>query len=356
MMKNSYLKPGHWVEVLSKEDILRTLDEQGQLEGMPFMPEMFAYCGKRLRVHKRAHKTCDTVFPTRSRRIRNAVHLDTRCTGEAHGGCEARCPIFWKEAWLKPVHEASSSPPVKIPLSGGCTEVAVQRATRCQANLDEANPTYVCQATRLPYFSEDLSPYDFRQYIEDYTSGNIALGRWIRGVIYITYYNLIKLGIGLRRPLRWLYDRFQKSWGGLPYPRRWGKIPKDQPTPMAELKLQEGEWVRIKSYDEILATCNEDNLNRGLYFDGEMVPYCGKECRVLKRVTRIINEQTGKMMTMKNPCIILENVVCQARYSYCRMFCPRELYPYWREIWLERVVDDKSDQGKKVEGAGAPPC
>ena len=125
---------------------------------------------------------------------------------------------------------------------------------------------------------------------------------------------------------------------------------------MAELKLQEGEWVRIKSYDEILATCNEDNLNRGLYFDGEMVPYCGKASRVLKRVTRIINEQTGKMMTMKNPCIILENVVCHARYSYCRMFCPRELYPYWREIWLERVVDDKSDHGKKVEGAAAPPC
>jgi hypothetical protein len=356
MMTNSYLKPGDWVEVLSKEDILRTLDEQGQLEGMPFMPEMFAYCGKRLRVHKRAHKTCDTVFPTRSRRICNAVHLDTRCTGEAHGGCEARCPIFWKEAWLKPVHEASSSPRVKIPLSGGCTEAAVQRATRCQANLDEANPTYVCQATRLPYFSEDLSPYDFRQYIEDYASGNIALGRWIRGIIYITYYNLINLGIGLGRPLRWLYDRFQRLWGGLPYPRRRGKIPKGQPTPMAELKLQEDEWVRIKSYDEILATCNEDNLNRGLYFDAELVPYCGREYRVLKRVTRIINEQTGKMMTMKNPCLILENVVCQARYSYCRMFCPRELYPYWREIWLERVVDDKSDHGKRVGGAGATPC
>lgn len=44
---------------------------------------------------------------------------------------------------------------------------------------------------------------------------------------------------------------------------------------------------------------------------------------------------------MKNPCIILEGVVCQGRYSDCRMFCPREIFSYWREIWLERV--DPSD-------------
>jgi len=49
------------------------------------------------------------------------------------------------------------------------------------------------------------------------------------------------------------------------------------------------------------------------------------------------------MQEMKNPCIILESVVCQARYSNCRMFCPRSIYPYWREIWLERIVSDAHD-------------
>ena len=29
-----------WVEVRSKEEILATLDSKGQLDGMPFMPEM----------------------------------------------------------------------------------------------------------------------------------------------------------------------------------------------------------------------------------------------------------------------------------------------------------------------------
>jgi hypothetical protein len=32
-------------------------------------------------------------------------------------------------------------------------------------------------------------------------------------------------------------------------------------------------------------------------------------------------------------------MVCEARYSVCRRFCPRAIYPYWREIWLERVPE-----------------
>src|ERR1700690_3194893 len=101
--KRYKLSVGDWVEVRSKEEILRTLDADGQLDGMPFMPEMFAFCGKRLQVYKSAHKTCDTVFPVRGRRVHEAVHLDTRCDGSAHGGCQAGCMIFWKEAWLKPI-------------------------------------------------------------------------------------------------------------------------------------------------------------------------------------------------------------------------------------------------------------
>ena len=40
--KGRKLIAGEWVEVRSKEEILRTLDGNGQLDGMPFMPEMFA--------------------------------------------------------------------------------------------------------------------------------------------------------------------------------------------------------------------------------------------------------------------------------------------------------------------------
>src|ERR1700690_4405052 len=125
--KRYKLSVGDWVEVRSKEEILRTLDADGQLDGMPFMPEMFAFCGKRLQVYKRAHKTCDTVFPVRGRRVDQAVHLDTRCDGSAHDGCQAGCLIFWKEAWLKPTsgsaHKNDTSRAGSS--SSGCTESQV---------------------------------------------------------------------------------------------------------------------------------------------------------------------------------------------------------------------------------------
>ena len=58
-------------------------------------------------------------------------------------------------------------------------------------------------------------------------------------------------------------------------------------------------------------------------------------------MTQILDEETGVMRTMKEPCIILDGVVCAAHYSSNRLLCPRELPSYWREVWLDRVVDAK---------------
>src|SRR5512146_3442577 len=115
---------GDWVVVHSREEILATLDAKGELEGMPFMPEMFAFCGQRFRVYKRAHKTCDTVFPVRARRVDRAVHLETRCDGQAHGGCQAGCLIFWKEAWLKRVDGAGTRTADSLIGISGTTEAS----------------------------------------------------------------------------------------------------------------------------------------------------------------------------------------------------------------------------------------
>ena len=110
-----------------------------------------------------------------------------------------------------------------------------------------------------------------------------------------------------------------------------------QSTPSAALNLQPGELVQIKSKEEIIRTLDVNNRNRGLSFDIEMVPYCGGIYRVLRRVEKIINEKTGKMMKFGNDCIVLEEVVCRSCYSRNRLFCPRSIYPYWREIWLTRI-------------------
>ncbi len=347
---SSQLKAGDWVEVRSKEEILRTLDKDGRLGGMPFMPEMFAFCGQRFQVYKRAHKTCDTVFPVRGRHVDHSVHLETRCDGSAHGGCQATCLLFWKDAWLKPAGGKSRTLVQVLPSSpvgaaeATCTESDVWKQTTDQG-ASRPEPTYVCQATRLPYATSDLNWWDIRQYIEDYRSGNVGLWRIICGATYFLYLAVANAGGRLGRAMRWFYDKFYPLWGGTPFPRKTGHIPEDQPTPMATLEIQPGELVRIKSHEEILSTLNSRSRNRGLYFDAEEVPYCGGTYRVQKRVTRIIQEKTGKMLEMKTPCFILDSVICQSRYSECRLFCPRSIYSYWREIWLERVGPKPSAGG-----------
>jgi hypothetical protein len=107
---------------------------------------------------------------------------------------------------------------------------------------------------------------------------------------------------------------------------------------MIDLNLQPGEMVRVRSKNEIMQTLNAGHRNRGLFFDVEQVPYCENgNFRVLWRVEKIINEKTGRMMKMPNACLILDGVTCSGNLSSCRMFCPRGVYPYWREAWLERV-------------------
>jgi hypothetical protein len=76
-----------------------------------------------------------------------------------------------------------------------------------------------------------------------------------------------------------------------------------------------------------------------LWFDREMFPYCGsgQSYRVRRRVEKIIDERTGRMIELKNECIALEGVVCSGDYVPGRFFCPRGYYPYWRECWLKRT-------------------
>jgi hypothetical protein len=339
------LRAGDWIEVRSKEEILATLDRHGRLDGQVFMPEMFQFCGKRYRVWKRAHKTCDTVNLTGGRRLQSTVHLqELRCDGTAHGGCEAACLLFWKEAWLKRVSDSrrENEGGSAGSASGDCTEHQVMAATRAtDAGGENTQPVYRCQATLLPEASSRLHWWDFRQYFEDLVSGNASIGQIGAGAIYVAYHWLVnssrRLSVRFSHALIALYDRFQTLRGGSPYPRRQGTIERGAQTPERTLELQPGELVRVRSLPEILDTLDPRNRNRGMLFDAEEMPFCGKTFRVRSRVRRIIDETSGRMLELKGRNVILDGAWCQARYSDRRMFCPRAIYPFWRETWLERV-------------------
>jgi hypothetical protein len=342
------LVPGDWVEIRSKEEILRTLDGRGELDSLPFMPEMLQYCGQRFQVFKSAHKKCDPPNGLQARRMTQAVHLDeVRCDGAAHGGCQAGCLIFWKESWLKRATEGDAGTPAAGSESAtaptmlsvtGCSEQDVFAAA-CESggSAPPEERVYACQSTRLHAATTPLRWWDQRQYLEDLVSGNVRVSQLLASALYSAYHLVAESGIGLGALMRWTYDTVQRIRGGPPYPLRPGKIPDGMRTPEGKLGLRPGELVRVRSYPEILETLDRNWANRGLYFDSEQVPFCGGTYRVLRRVERIINEKTGKLIRMKTDAIVLNGVACQSRYSKCRRFCPRSIYAYWREIWLERL-------------------
>jgi hypothetical protein len=353
--QSTSLHVGVVVEVMSPEEILATLDEHGEAESLPFMPEMLKFCGKRFYVDRVAVKACDTITNSGMYRMHNAVHLDNvRCDGSAHGGCQAACNLYWKEAWLRRIDGEntinSASPAINLqaparkrPMSSAaCTIETLYRATRKETNAAPGdNPCYSCQATELLRATpERITFWNAGSYVRDVRSGNVGALAMLLCLV-IGLFNKVQDVSREKLPER-LAIR-----GGRRFPFIQGRLHK---TPEATLGLRPGELVRIKSKEEIVRTLDVNNRNRGISFDPEMLRYCGREARVRQRVQKIIDEKTGRMIHLKNSCIMLEDVTCTARYH---RYCPRGIYPYWREIWLERVRDAYGAPVETSEAAGA---
>lgn len=338
------LRPGDLVRVRSAIEIAPTLDPDGSLDGLPFMPEMLQYCDRTFHVSMRADKTCagdGTV-----RRMHDAVHLaGLRCDGGAHDGCQAACRLYWKEAWLERVENGGDPAPAP---NGHHASLHETLLAGTSVPSDDG-PLYRCQATEIPRASRRLRVREVDQYVRDVR--NWGLRKLLRGLVF----DLINLWQHLSR--QHLPPSLRIA-GGRPYPFIRGPHPVAKgATPVARLDLRPGEMVRIKSKAEIEATLDHDNYNRGLFFDGEMAAYCGRTARVLGRVNRLVDEHTGKLIEINSDCILLDGVVCMADYH---RLCQRGIYSYWREIWLERVegpTDDEARGPRPAAGEGSePPC
>lgn len=340
-------KAGDVVEVRSREEILATLDAAGCLERMPFMPEMLRYCGKQFRVSAVAHKTCDTAYKTWGRSLNAAVHLEElRCDGSSHGGCQATCLLFWKTAWVKPVGARDGRP-----VQAGGSRLSEDQLLGATVKKDTASvePTYVCQATQLIHATEPLSGSSFAQFWRDWRYGNVTLARASRVLLLAVLRALPKkIPFGYNFSV-WLYRRTHLALNGFSAPEGVGDIPAGRPTPACDIGLAVGERVRVKSHAQIKTTINDANKNRGMLFDHEMVKFCGKEYNVSGRVDRIIDEVSGKMLHMKQPCIVLDKVYCTAEYTDGRLLCRRAVTSYWRENWLERVEPAQQTQNESAQ-------
>jgi 2-polyprenyl-6-methoxyphenol hydroxylase-like FAD-dependent oxidoreductase len=292
---------GDRVVVRSAQEILATLDADGRLDAMPFMPEMIAYIGREMQVARPIERAC--VEGPGLRGLTDAVFLEAaRCDGAMHDGCQRGCMMFWKTAWLRPADQA-------VALDPAAEAAALKRLAELPTRIGDA---YSCQSTQLEAASQPLPNLHLRQLAREVRRGDLApsgLGR----IILRALANRLRAVVGLAE-LDLIVGRTVKASKG-------------------ELGLNVGDWVRVKSADEVRATLDAGSRNRGLTFEPEMTRYLGHVHRVSQVVERIIDERKGKMVRLDRT-VVLDQVHCQ---GLCNKACPRKNPLFWREAWLERV-------------------
>ncbi len=302
-MRGKRLRRGDMVEVRSESEIRDTLDTDGRLDGMPFMPEMARYCGKRLRIHRRADTTC--VEGLGMRRLGGTLLLEgARCDGAAHDGCERQCLMFWKEAWLKPVAADASRPSVPPPADRP-SDWAMSLPTR-------DGERYLCQSTALASATKELPAYDQLHLLRAVADGELTL-LGLAGIVVRAVHNKLR-GLIRLRPIGALAGASPRNAKG-------------------NLGLRPGEAVQIKSKPEITATLDPKGRNAGLSFDPDMSDLLGGRFEVAGPIRRMVHEETGRMVHLTST-VTLKNVYCR---GLCSKNCPRSNPIFWREAWLERA-------------------
>jgi hypothetical protein len=264
------------------------------------MPEMIPYCGRSFRISTLPNRTC--VEGIGICEFSDIVFLEgLRCNGAAHDGCQRKCLLYWREAWL------SDQPPTG-PAHGPADAAEAVLRTR-------SGERYFCQSTELAgaAIAKQAESLGFGTRLgndlQDLQMGNISFGDFSRHMS------------------KKVSNKLQRLAGGESDHAVFGSR---QTTEAQSLDLQPGELVEVKSRREIEETLDVSGKNKGLLFTPPMLRYCGKRYYVANRLQKMILEENGRMIHLKDT-VVLDGVTCQA------WGCQRSNLQFWREIWLRRV-------------------
>lgn len=264
------------------------------------MNRMFSFCSQTYQVKKTVHNFFDEYRYKLYKTGLPFYILDgLLCDGAdepSHQQCDRSCYFLWHEDWLE-----------------GISNLHLPKTKGIHANKPDAVANEITQPVQEIPFCQLTNIHDLAQknsWFNDFFQ--------MRTKILRTW----------KRTLRFGWNRLSRQL---------------RPSPRAEsLKedidgsIQEGDIVKIKSWDELRKLLDDRGRYRRLFFINEMYEFCDKEYIVLKVIDSYYDEARNKMCKSKN-VVILEDVECSGRQRLYRTECDRSCFFFWHTAWLKKT-------------------
>ena len=273
------LRPGDVVEVRSATEILATLDEDGSLDAVPFMPEMLP--ARREAVHGVStgredlrHDRCHRQPANDRHRLPGGPALRRLGPRRVSG----RLPdlLEGSVAAARRRRRRDEAPPTDDGRARGARAARRGRHEDHRELDGETTEVWRCQATEAFKATTPLKVRDLGQYWREVRSRNYRLLRFVPLLV-----RAFVIEVAARTRLI----------GAVPAHGR-----RHEPAADRDAESPAGDVVTVRPPEEIARTLDPDGLNRGLSFDREMLPFCGRTCVVKERVNRIIDDRNGRMI------------------------------------------------------------
>jgi hypothetical protein len=136
----------------------------------------------------------------------------------------------------------------------------------------------------------------------------------------------------VKKYLKWAFNIFFRCYARIRHKENNIGAVKEE---LAVIRLEAGDWVRVRSLEEIQATLNPFKELKGCAFLEDMKQYCDTHQRVLKPLERFLDERDYQVKKARG-IILLEGIYCQGTPVFGR--CDRSCLLFWREEWLEKIT------------------
>jgi hypothetical protein len=115
-------------------------------------------------------------------------------------------------------------------------------------------------------------------------------------------------------------------------------------------KFKVGNVVEVRTWEEIQRTLGEDGTLDGVPFMREMLPFCGRQARILRYVDKVYDYGGTKTLRRMDDCVLLVNARCDgSAHGGCKARCST----FWKTAWLKPLTAQNRERSTSPSTADA---